>query len=60
MMIARAEKDKIKPILEKGEKYSRSTTTKQFFEFPDEIREWANKANSIEIDLRARKDERIQ
>lgn len=46
-----AEKEKIKPILEKGKIYSEFTTTEQFLEFSNEIREWANKANSIQIDL---------
>jgi len=47
----RTEKEKIKSILEKGAIYGGLTTTQQFLKFSNEIREWANEANSIQIDL---------
>ncbi|MFX0125958.1 MAG: TolB family protein [Candidatus Hodarchaeota archaeon] len=47
----KTEKKKIRPILEEGKKYSELKTTEQFLNFKKEIHKWADKANSIEIDL---------
>lgn len=47
----KTEKEKIKPIIEEGKKYGELKTTDQFLKFSNDIRKWADKANSIEIDL---------
>lgn len=46
-----SEKERIEPIIEDGKKYTKLTTTEDFLKFSDEIRNWADKANSIQIDL---------